>query len=97
MFDTNPFFVCRNLAVKRHLSRSLSVEAAITQFELYESKVKDAQLTNREARVIAKEICGGEVKWDWDLPRTKEGYYHFQGGVAVSPPVARSLSIPSSF
>lgn len=74
----------QNLAVKRHLSRSLSVEAAITQFELYTSKIKDAQLTNREARLIAKEICGGEVKWDWDLPRTKEGYYHFQGGVPVS-------------
>lgn len=47
------------------------------------SKVVNADLTNREARLVAKEIAGEEVKWDWDLPRTKEGYYHYQGGVAV--------------
>lgn len=33
---------------------------------------------------MAKEVVGTEVKWDWDLPRTKEGYYHYKGGVAVS-------------
>lgn len=33
---------------------------------------------------MAKEVAGEEIKWDWDLPRTKEGYYHYQAGVAVS-------------
>ena len=47
------------------------------------SKVAHANMTNREARLVAKDIAGSEVKWDWDLPRTKEGYYHYKGGVAV--------------
>ncbi|KAI0221655.1 isocitrate lyase 1 [Massospora cicadina] len=33
-----------------------------------------------EARELAKSM-GCEVFWDWDLPRTKEGYYRINGGV----------------
>lgn len=71
-------------AVKRHLERKFSASEAQSKVEQYRAKVKDAFLTNREARVVAKEIAGEEVMWDWDLPRTKEGYYHYQGGVPVS-------------
>jgi len=36
--------------------------------------------SNREARAIAKGITGVEIYWDWDAPRTREGYYRLQGG-----------------
>ncbi|KAL5535701.1 ICL2 [Sanghuangporus sanghuang] len=36
--------------------------------------------SNTHARDIAKDIIGTDVFWDWDLPRTREGYYHFTGG-----------------
>lgn len=36
--------------------------------------------SNSEARAIARGITGGEIYWDWDLPRTREGYYRLQGG-----------------
>jgi isocitrate lyase len=37
--------------------------------------------SNPEARAIARGILGTEVFWDWDNPRTREGYYRLQGGI----------------
>ena len=36
--------------------------------------------SNAEARAVAKGIMGVDVHWDWDAPRTREGYYRYQGG-----------------
>lgn len=36
--------------------------------------------SNSESRAIAKGLTGVDVHWDWDAPRTREGYYRFQGG-----------------
>jgi isocitrate lyase len=36
--------------------------------------------SNSEARAIAKGITGVDIFWDWDAPRTREGYYRLQGG-----------------
>ncbi|PYH97327.1 isocitrate lyase and phosphorylmutase [Aspergillus ellipticus CBS 707.79] len=36
--------------------------------------------SNRESRDIAKGITGVDIHWDWDAPRTREGYYRYQGG-----------------
>lgn len=33
-----------------------------------------------DARAAARAILGGEVFFDWDAPRTREGYYRLQGG-----------------
>jgi isocitrate lyase len=48
-----------------------------------------AHVSNSKARKIAKEY-GVEIFWDWDRPRTREGYYHYQGGTqcAVNRAVA---------
>lgn len=35
---------------------------------------------NNEARAIAKGLSGIEIFWDWDAPRTREGFYRYQGG-----------------
>jgi len=40
--------------------------------------------SNYEARVIAKDIIGEDVFWDWDLPRTREGYYHTTAGIEMA-------------
>lgn len=46
--------------------------------------------SNNEARAIAKGITGADIHWDWDAPRTREGYYRYQGGTqcAVNRAVA---------
>lgn len=36
--------------------------------------------SNTEARAIAKGITGVEIPWNWDSPRTREGYYRLKGG-----------------
>lgn len=43
-------------------------------------------VSNTSARAIAKEIFGAEgvPKWDWEAPRTKEGYFHFTGGLQAA-------------
>lgn len=35
---------------------------------------------NAEARAIAKSITGIDIYFDWEAPRTREGYYRYQGG-----------------
>lgn len=46
----------------------------------YRAAVNGKQLSNREARAIAKGLLGKDVFFDWDSPRTREGYYRLQGG-----------------
>lgn len=36
--------------------------------------------SNSEARAIAKGLTGVDVHFDWDAPRTREGYYRYKGG-----------------
>lgn len=36
--------------------------------------------SNPEARLIAKKYLGTDLFFDWDSPRTREGYYRYQGG-----------------
>lgn len=36
--------------------------------------------SNMEARAIAKGLTGVDVHFDWDAPRTREGYYRYRGG-----------------
>ncbi|RDW60460.1 isocitrate lyase 1 [Aspergillus mulundensis] len=46
--------------------------------------------SNPEARAIAKEIAGTDIYFDWEAPRTREGFYRYQGGTqcAVNRAVA---------
>ncbi|KAJ1552403.1 isocitrate lyase 1, partial [Cladochytrium tenue] len=48
-----------------------------------------AGLSNSEARAAAQAL-GISVHWDWDAPRTREGYYRFEGGTPAC--VSRAVS-----
>ena len=50
-------------------------KSLIEQF-LKESKGK----SNAEARAIAKGITGTDIYFNWEVSRTREGYYRYQGG-----------------
>lgn len=49
-------------------------------------KIKDAYLaqakgkSNFEARAISRGLLGVDVYFDWDAPRTREGYFRLKGG-----------------
>ncbi|MCJ1393398.1 isocitrate lyase 1 [Xylographa bjoerkii] len=36
--------------------------------------------SHSESRAIAKGLTGVDIHWDWDSPRTREGFYRYQGG-----------------
>ncbi len=36
--------------------------------------------SNSESRAIAKGLTGVDIHFDWDSPRTREGFYRYQGG-----------------
>ncbi|KAF9015739.1 isocitrate lyase [Cyathus striatus] len=68
-----------------------AVESAIANSNLKDKEAAHkayreaaAGKSNNEARVIARDILGETVYWDSDLPRTREGYYHYTGGVEAA-------------
>ncbi|KAK1780784.1 isocitrate lyase [Copromyces sp. CBS 386.78] len=56
----------------------------------YQAAVKGKQMSNREARAIARQLLGQEIFFDWDSPRTREGYYRLKGGCDCS--INRAIS-----
>lgn len=69
-------------AVQQAIQKSTNVsdkEAAIQKF-----KELSAGKSITDSRVIAKDVVGEDVFWDWDLPRTREGYYHYHGGIEAA-------------
>ena len=46
----------------------------------YRARVEGKQLSNSEARAVARGILGVDIHFDWDAPRTREGYYRLKGG-----------------
>ncbi|XP_072951865.1 isocitrate lyase [Typha angustifolia] len=41
-------------------------------------------LSNEQARDIAERLGVKNLFWDWDLPRTREGFYRFKGSVMAA-------------
>ncbi|OQE15832.1 hypothetical protein PENFLA_c030G06587 [Penicillium flavigenum] len=36
--------------------------------------------SNTESRAIAKNLTGVDIYWNWESPRTREGFYRYKGG-----------------
>jgi isocitrate lyase len=47
-------------------------------------------LSHYEAKALAEKLGAGGVFWCWDLPRTREGFYRFQGGTRAA--IARGIA-----
>lgn len=61
-----------------------AVVAELKKKRVSQSKIDDflkraAHVSHSKAKQLAKE-AGAEIYWDWDAPRTREGYYRYQGG-----------------
>uniref|UniRef100_A0A7N0TB84 Isocitrate lyase n=1 Tax=Kalanchoe fedtschenkoi TaxID=63787 RepID=A0A7N0TB84_KALFE len=44
----------------------------------------DKCLSNERGREITERLGVKKLFWDWDLPRTREGFYRFQGSVSAA-------------
>ncbi|GLB35716.1 putative isocitrate lyase PEP mutase superfamily, isocitrate lyase family protein [Lyophyllum shimeji] len=57
----------------------------VNKEEAYKSYLSAAAgKSNNEARAVAADIMGENVFWDCELPRTREGYYHYTGGIEAA-------------
>ncbi|KAI9570181.1 isocitrate lyase and phosphorylmutase [Boletus coccyginus] len=74
-------------AVKHALLLTPSISSPDSVFEHYKSRVTGK--SNSESRRVAKEILGIDIFWDWDLPRTPEGYHRLQPGLTLA--ISRTL------
>lgn len=62
-----------------------AVAAAAKAKNVSQSKVDDfhkqsAHVSHDKAVKLAKSLLGVSIYWDWDAPRTREGFYRYQGG-----------------
>lgn len=65
---------------------------AKSQIEAYQKAVKDnpdMSLTKR--RETADQYTQTPVKFSWDIPRTREGYYHYRSGIAAATKRAKAF------
>ena len=62
-----------------------AVAAAAAKANVSQAKIADyisqaSHVSHHAAIKLAKSILGVQVFWDWNSPRTREGYYRYQGG-----------------
>lgn len=67
-------------AVRAAIRASPQARDAETLTAKYDAAVKRRGTSNAEARAVARGLLGVDVFFDWDAPRTREGYYRLQGG-----------------
>lgn len=72
-------------AVSEEMKKSGILEGEINDFVQKASK-----MSNYDARRLTKSILGHDIFYSWDIPRTREGFYHFKAGVPAA--VKRSLA-----
>ncbi|GAA5854568.1 hypothetical protein JCM8547_004888 [Rhodosporidiobolus lusitaniae] len=55
-------------------------KAGASQFKIDEFVKQAAHAPNHKARQLAKQLLNVDPYWNWDAPRTREGFYRYQGG-----------------
>src|SRR4051812_13772354 len=65
-------------------------KSGILESEINEFTKKSANMSNYDSRRLAKSILGHDIFYSWEIPRTREGFYHFRAGVPAA--VKRSLA-----
>lgn len=76
------------LTFNEAVERAFAEDGKSDKYEGYLAEAKGK--SNRAAREIAKKHLGREVFFDWDAPRTREGYYHVKAGMDIA--LKRSLA-----
>ncbi|KAM6498624.1 isocitrate lyase [Amanita muscaria] len=77
-----------NQAVEKAINNKGTIKDKKGAYEAYATAVDGK--SNNTAREVATDILGEQLFWDWDLPRTKEGYYHYTGGIEAA--IKRTLA-----
>ncbi|KAF2873291.1 isocitrate lyase [Massariosphaeria phaeospora] len=77
-------------AVVKHLSNENAPQSSI---DAYMNEVKEnPNLSLLKRRKIANGYIKSSVYFDWDVPRTREGFYHYKAGMAAATKRARAFA-----
>jgi len=69
-------------AVIQHIEKN---EGASPSMKAYMSEVKQTpNLSLLQRREIAKKYTKSPVSFNWDIPRTREGFYHYEAGMKAA-------------
>lgn len=71
-------------AAVAHLKAEGVSDADIASYEAAVAANRDMGITHRRALANKFVQPGHEVYFDWDVPRTREGFYHFRAGMAAA-------------
>lgn len=77
-------------AVLQHLQKEGASESSI---DAYLKEVKaDPNLSLLKRRKIAEGYTKSPVYFNWDIPRTREGFYHYKAGMAAATKRAKEFA-----
>jgi len=69
-------------AVVQHLEKEGADASKIAEYKKKVKKNRDLPLSRR--RTLASEYTKSPVFFSWDIPRTREGFYHYKAGIAAA-------------
>ncbi|KAK6007917.1 hypothetical protein QM012_004731 [Aureobasidium pullulans] len=69
-------------AAVAHIKAKTSDSNKVAQYESEISANRNRPLNSR--RQLAASIAGSPVQFSWDVPRTKEGFYHYRAGLSAA-------------
>ena len=69
-------------AVVKHLIRENAPERSLTEYKAAVQKDRSLSLSDR--RKLASTYTRSPVLFSWDIPRTREGFYHYRAGLPAA-------------
>ncbi|KKZ66546.1 isocitrate lyase [[Emmonsia] crescens] len=69
-------------AVEQHLKSEGASQSSIDAYKKQVTENRDMSINER--RALAGKYTNSPVFWSWDIPRTREGYYHYRAGEAAA-------------
>ncbi|EEQ91644.2 isocitrate lyase [Blastomyces dermatitidis ER-3] len=69
-------------AVEQHLKSEGAAQSSIDDYKKQVTANRDMSINER--RELAHKYTKSPVFWSWDIPRTREGYYHYRAGNAAA-------------
>ena len=67
-------------APRRPCARPLTPHERLTAIQIDDFVKQSAHVSHGKAQKLAQQLLGVAPYWNWDTPRTREGFYRYQGG-----------------
>ncbi|KAF2454559.1 isocitrate lyase [Lineolata rhizophorae] len=77
-------------AAVAHLRAEGADQAAVDKYERAVNADRNMPMSRR--RELADSLARAPVFWSWDIPRTREGYYHYRAGLPAATKRAREFA-----